>query len=288
MAENPSKLLDAKLPARPSSRRPRLGLIVHRLALVAAALAIWWLSSLSRAALRIARPGTGLGRASAHHRQRRSVEQSRHHALAGYRRFCACRADRTAVGHPARGEQARRRIFRTGPAGLNTVSSAIWAIFAIIWFGISNATTIFVVFMTAMPLIITNVWQGTRAVNAEFIELAQVLRMPQWKVMTKIYLPTILPLLLFRRAARVRFRLARVVGRRNHRFFQRRRISPPASGRLDPNRPGLRLDFDPGDHDGDDRNGYDEAAGKLSVPLEKRMRTLNDRGSPLTNKSSLP
>ena len=76
---------------------------------------------------------------------------------------------------------------------LNTVSSAIWAIFAIIWFGISNATTIFVVFMTAMPLIITNVWQGTRTVNAEFIELAQVLRMPKWKVMTKIYLPTILP-----------------------------------------------------------------------------------------------
>jgi len=76
---------------------------------------------------------------------------------------------------------------------LNTVSSAIWAIFAIIWFGISNATTIFVVFMTAMPLIITNVWQGTRSVNADFIELAHTLRMPAWKVMTKIYLPTIMP-----------------------------------------------------------------------------------------------
>ncbi len=76
---------------------------------------------------------------------------------------------------------------------LNTVSSAIWAIFAIIWFGVSNATTIFVVFMTAMPLIITNVWQGTRTVNADFIELAHVLRMPSWKVMVKIYLPTILP-----------------------------------------------------------------------------------------------
>jgi NitT/TauT family transport system permease protein len=76
---------------------------------------------------------------------------------------------------------------------LNTVSSAIWAIFAIIWFGISNATTIFVVFMTAMPLIITNVWQGTRTVNADFIELAHTLRMPARKVMTKIYLPTIMP-----------------------------------------------------------------------------------------------
>ena len=76
---------------------------------------------------------------------------------------------------------------------LNTVSSAIWAIFAIIWFGVSESTIIFVVFMTAMPLIITNVWQGTRSVNADFIELAHTLRMPAWKVMTKIYLPTIMP-----------------------------------------------------------------------------------------------
>jgi len=76
---------------------------------------------------------------------------------------------------------------------LNTVSSAIWAIFAIIWFGISEQTIIFVVFMTAMPLIITNVWQGTRSVNADFIELAHTLRMPAWKVMLKIYLPTIMP-----------------------------------------------------------------------------------------------
>ncbi len=76
---------------------------------------------------------------------------------------------------------------------LNTVSSAIWAIFAIIWFGVSESTIIFVVFMTAMPLVITNVWQGTRSVNADFIELAHTLRMPAWKVMLKIYLPTIMP-----------------------------------------------------------------------------------------------
>jgi NitT/TauT family transport system permease protein len=78
-------------------------------------------------------------------------------------------------------------------AVLNTVSSAIWAIFALIWFGISNQTTIFVVFMTAMPLILTNVWQGTQTVNADFIELARTFRMPRAKIMWKIYVPTILP-----------------------------------------------------------------------------------------------
>ena len=76
---------------------------------------------------------------------------------------------------------------------MNTVSSAIWAIFAIIWFGLSPLTPIFVVLMTALPLIITNVWQGTQAVNAEFVELAQALRLSRAKTLIKIYVPSILP-----------------------------------------------------------------------------------------------
>jgi NitT/TauT family transport system permease protein len=76
---------------------------------------------------------------------------------------------------------------------MNTVSSAIWAIFAIIWFGLSPLTPIFVVLMTALPLIITNVWQGTQAVNADFVELARTLRFSERKTLAKIYLPSVLP-----------------------------------------------------------------------------------------------
>jgi NitT/TauT family transport system permease protein len=76
---------------------------------------------------------------------------------------------------------------------MNTVSAAIWSIFAIIWFGLSPATPIFVVLMTALPLIITNVWQGTQAVNAEYVELAQALRFSRAKTLIKIYLPSIMP-----------------------------------------------------------------------------------------------
>ncbi len=76
---------------------------------------------------------------------------------------------------------------------LNTVSSAIWAIFAIIWFGISDATTVFVVFMTAFPLILTNVWQGTLAVDRQYVELARSFGMSQSQILLKIYLPSILP-----------------------------------------------------------------------------------------------
>ena len=89
--------------------------------------------------------------------------------------------------------RALGQFFEPILAVVNTISSAIWAIFAIIWFGISNATTVFVVFMTAMPLVLTNVWAGTQTVSADFIELARTFRMPRFKVITKIYLPTILP-----------------------------------------------------------------------------------------------
>lgn len=91
---------------------------------------------------------------------------------------------------------SRRKLgefFEPVLAVTNTISSAIWAIFAIIWFGISNATTIFVVFMTALPLILTNVWQGARSVRADLVELAQSFRMSPMRILRKIYLPTILP-----------------------------------------------------------------------------------------------
>jgi NitT/TauT family transport system permease protein len=76
---------------------------------------------------------------------------------------------------------------------MNTVSAAIWSIFAIIWFGLSPMTPIFVVLMTALPLVITNVWQGTQAVNADYVELAHALRFSRLKTLVKIYLPSIMP-----------------------------------------------------------------------------------------------
>jgi len=193
MAKQAGEILPERLPAHPVSRRLRLDLIGQRLALGAAVLAVWWFSSLSVPhyilpgpvrvweALRLIAANGDLWSNLAITLWRVSVG------------FVVAALIGLPLGIVLGANKRAGEFFEPVLPVLNTVSSAIWAIFAIIWFGISNATTIFVVFMTAMPLIITNVWQGTRAVNADFIELAQVLRMPNWKVMTKIYLPTILP-----------------------------------------------------------------------------------------------
>ena len=193
VAKETSEVVDERTVVRLASRRLRLGLLAQRVLLVAVMVGVWWLSSLSVPHYILPGPTrvwealqiiTGNG------------------DLWGnlgitFWRVAVGFVFATLVGLPfgiILGANRRAGdFFEPVIPVLNSVSSAIWAIFAIIWFGISNATTIFVVFMTAMPLIITNVWQGTRTVNADFIELAQVLRMPDWKVMTKIYLPTILP-----------------------------------------------------------------------------------------------
>ena len=193
VAKETSEVVDERTVARLASRRLRLGLLAQRVLLVAVMVGVWWLSSLSVPHYILPGPTrvwealqliTGNGDLWS------NLGITFWRVAVGF-------VFATLVGLPfgiVLGANRRAGdFFEPVIPVLNTVSSAIWAIFAIIWFGISNATTIFVVFMTAMPLIITNVWQGTRTVNADFIELAQVLRMPDWKVMTKIYLPTILP-----------------------------------------------------------------------------------------------
>ena len=184
---------DVKPRARAPARRFRADLLGQRLALVGGVLAIWWLFS-----LRI--PHYILpGPPRVYDAFKLIVDNGDlwRNLSTTLERVCIGFVLATLISVPL-GIMfgAIRRLgefFEPVLPVLNTVSSAIWAIFAIIWFGVSESTIIFVVFMTAMPLIITNVWQGTRSVSADFIELARILRMPSWKVMTKIYLPTIMP-----------------------------------------------------------------------------------------------
>lgn len=99
----------------------------------------------------------------------------------------------TGLGLALGASRLLARFFEPVLTVFNTVSSAIWAIFAIIWFGISDATTVFVVFMTAMPLILTNVWEGTKTVDVQYVDLARSFRMSRLRILRSIYGPTILP-----------------------------------------------------------------------------------------------
>ncbi|MGZ8155143.1 MAG: ABC transporter permease [Burkholderiales bacterium] len=186
-------VLEQQIHARTAPRKWRADLAAQRAALVALLIAIWWVASLPLPHFVLPGPPRvfeALRLISANGDLWHNLAITLARVVAG---FVFAAAIGLPLGIVLGANKRVGEFFEPVIPVMNTVSSAIWAIFAIIWFGISNATTIFVVFMTAMPLIVTNVWQGTRTVNADFIELAHTLRMPERKVMTKIYLPTILP-----------------------------------------------------------------------------------------------
>lgn len=169
------------------------GLILQRLLFVAVILAVWWFASLRTPSFVLPSPlRVGHAMIALWH-----TDTFGHDLAITLYRVCWGFVLATVIGTPigiALGaSRALARFFEPILAVTNTVSSAIWAIFAIIWFGISNGTTIFVVFMTAMPLILTNVWQGAQTVQADYVELARSFRMSRTAILCKIYLPSILP-----------------------------------------------------------------------------------------------
>jgi NitT/TauT family transport system permease protein len=186
-------VLEQQIHAPAPPRKWRVDLVVQRLALVGTIIVIWWIASLQMPHYILPGPlrvWQSLRTISANGDLWHNLAITLGRVAAG---FLLATAIGLPLGIVLGANKRLGEFFEPIIPVMNTISSAIWAIFAIIWFGVSNATTIFVVFMTAMPLIITNVWQGTRTVNADFIELAHTLRMPHHKVMWKIYLPTILP-----------------------------------------------------------------------------------------------
>jgi NitT/TauT family transport system permease protein len=172
---------------------PRGALILKRCALGFGLLAVWWLASLATPVYVLPGPERVFERV---------VQLTRSgdlpvNLITTLGRVVAGFLLAVVIGVPAGillgSNRAIGSFFEPVLPVMNTVSSAIWAIFAIVWFGLSPITPIFVVLMTALPLIITNVWQGTQAVQADFVELAAALRFSRAKTLVKIYLPSIMP-----------------------------------------------------------------------------------------------
>jgi NitT/TauT family transport system permease protein len=171
----------------------RVSVFLQRCALVALLIGVWWLFSLATPPYVLPTPPRVWDRIV----QLSASGDLPYNLLTTLGRVLAGFALAVVIGVPGGillgSHRAIGTFFEPILPVMNTISSAIWAIFAIIWFGISPMTPIFVVLMTAFPLIVTNVWQGTQAVNADYVELAKALRMSRTKTLIKIYLPSILP-----------------------------------------------------------------------------------------------
>lgn len=76
---------------------------------------------------------------------------------------------------------------------VSATSSAIWAVLGVLWFGLSDLATVFVVTMTAAPLFAVNARDGVRAVDADLIQMARSMGYGARSIASKVLLPSVLP-----------------------------------------------------------------------------------------------
>lgn len=66
-----------------------------------------------------------------------------------------------------------------------------WLVLALLWFGATDATPIFTVFVACFPIVCVGALQGTRTLDGRMKELAQAYRLSPWQRFSDIYLPHI-------------------------------------------------------------------------------------------------
>jgi NitT/TauT family transport system permease protein len=72
-----------------------------------------------------------------------------------------------------------------------TIPSLAWSVIALMWFGISELAPIFTIFVVLQPVITVNIWQGTKALDHEVVEMARAFRAGRAMV-----IPQLVPYLL--------------------------------------------------------------------------------------------
>ena len=76
---------------------------------------------------------------------------------------------------------------------LNSMPSAGWALFGIIWFGPNHITIVFVLVMILMPFALVNIAEGLREIDQEALEMGRSFTRTRSKIFFKITLPLLMP-----------------------------------------------------------------------------------------------
>ncbi|MRX50433.1 ABC transporter permease subunit [Paracoccus sp. S-4012] len=79
---------------------------------------------------------------------------------------------------------------------LNSFPSVGWAILAVIWFQISDATVIFIQVVIVLPFCLINVLEGLRQLDPELMEMGQSFTRARRRLFLRLVLPLVMPFLM--------------------------------------------------------------------------------------------
>lgn len=78
---------------------------------------------------------------------------------------------------------------------LLTFPAVCWAFLAVLWFGMSDLGPVFTIVLVVFPFVALNVWEGTKAIDKDVIDMAAVYQANRRLVICKVIIPQLLPYL---------------------------------------------------------------------------------------------
>ncbi len=85
-----------------------------------------------------------------------------------------------------------RRLFELIVPLFQSIPSVCWSLMAILWFGLSDVTPMFVVFTVGFPIMIINTWEGTKNVDKDLVVMARSFHFNDLAIVRKIVVPSVL------------------------------------------------------------------------------------------------
>lgn len=67
-----------------------------------------------------------------------------------------------------------------------------WLVLALLWFGASDATPVFTVFIACFPIVFVGALQGTRTLDGQLKDVARAYRLPPSMTLLDVYLPHVI------------------------------------------------------------------------------------------------
>ncbi len=74
-----------------------------------------------------------------------------------------------------------------------TIPGLAWAMITLLWFGITEMAAISAIFLIVLPMITVNMWEGTKALDKEIVEMGMAFRASKGMLVRDVVLPQLVP-----------------------------------------------------------------------------------------------
>lgn len=77
-----------------------------------------------------------------------------------------------------------------------TIPGLAWALIAVMLLGIGNAAPVFAIVVSTSPMVILNLWQGTKSIDRDVLEMSMAFHANRWLMVRHVVFPQLMPFVL--------------------------------------------------------------------------------------------